>query len=183
MAQTDIWQPKSLEERLDRMESVHAIQQLAYRYAHALDTRNMDDLVALFVEDVRVGKEEGRAALKDWFIDAMKVYKTSVHLVGNHIIEFEGADHARGIVYCRDELERLEEGDWGVGYVQYWDDYVRRDGTWLFLRRKFHRWYMVDALERPAHGAGVTDTALQTGLVPDVYPSWHHFWTELVPKR
>ena len=42
--------------------------------------------------------------------------------------------------------------------LQYWDTYVRVDspeGGWCFDRRKFLRWYMVDALERPAHGAGV----------------------------
>ena len=59
-------QTQSLEERIDRLESAEAIRQLASRYALAVDTRNLDDLVALFVEDVRVGRDSsGREALKE----------------------------------------------------------------------------------------------------------------------
>ena len=35
------WQPRTVEERLDRMESYAAIQQLVSRYARALDARDM----------------------------------------------------------------------------------------------------------------------------------------------
>jgi hypothetical protein len=42
----------TLEERLERIESTLAIQQLPARYALAVDSRNLDDLVALFAVDV-----------------------------------------------------------------------------------------------------------------------------------
>ena len=62
MSRLGAWVPTSIEERLDRMESLAAIQQLAQRYGLAIDSRNMDDMVALFPTDVRVGREEiGRA--------------------------------------------------------------------------------------------------------------------------
>ncbi len=65
MSRLGTWKPASTEERLDRMESLADIRQLPYRYALALDSRDMDALVDLFVPDVRVGRDEfGRDALQ-----------------------------------------------------------------------------------------------------------------------
>ena len=47
MSRLGPWQPTTVEERLDRMESLAAIRQLAFRYALCLDTRDMDALVLL----------------------------------------------------------------------------------------------------------------------------------------
>src|ERR1700730_14758295 len=116
MSRLGTWKPASTEERLDRIESLADIHQLPYRYALALDSRDMDALVDLFAPDVRVGRDEsGRDALKRWFTKTMSRMKTSVHFVGNHIIDFDDADHAQGIVYCRDELERPETAEWEIG--------------------------------------------------------------------
>ncbi len=138
------------------MESLAAIQQLPFRYGVAIDSRDLDALVALFVPTVRVGKDlHGRDALRDWFDQILREMRVSVHFVGNHVIDFDDADHARGIVYCHDELERPATGEWQQGMLQYWDEYQRIDGEWCFVRRRFRRWYLVDALARPSHGAGV----------------------------
>ena len=59
------------------------------------------------------------------------------------------------------------------------------DGDWLFERRRFHRWYQVDALERPAPGAGVeaaTDP-LSTARLPEAFPTWAQFWAEAAARR
>ena len=173
------WEPRTVEERLDRMESLAAIEQLPRRYGLAIDSRNMDDMVSLFTPDVRVGRDErGREALKRWFTETMSAYGASVHFVGNHVIDFDDADHAHGIVYCHDELERTELGHWEWGKLQYWDTYVRVDGTWCFERRRFHRWYIVDALERPTRHGGNDGTAqvLTTTYLPEAFPSWGEFW-------
>jgi hypothetical protein len=150
------------------MESLAAIQQLPFRYGVAIDSRDLDALVALFVPTVRVGKDlHGRDALRDWFDQILREMRVSVHFVGNHVIDFDDADHARGIVYCHDELERPATGEWRVG------------GEWCFVRRRFRRWYLVDALARPSHGAGVNSGAdpLAAGLLPDVFPTWPAFWS------
>ena len=65
--------------------------------------------------------------------------------------------------------------------LQYWDSYVRVDGEWCFQRRRFHRWYIVDALTRPSHGAGVDDgeSGLTTHQLPEAFPSWDRFWSSL----
>src|SRR5271155_1321064 len=102
----------TLAERIDRLQAPDAVRPLPHRYALAVDTRNMDILVGLFVEDVQVGKGlSGREALKQWFTQALSQAKTTIHFVGNHVIDFESTDRARGVVYCRDEAERPT--DWG----------------------------------------------------------------------
>jgi hypothetical protein len=182
VARQDRYRPSSSEARLDRLESLDEIRQLAHRYALAIDTRNIDDLVELFIDDVHVGRAgSGRPALRAWFVEALSEVGTTIHLVANHVIDFDDADHARGVVYCRDEVER--ETDWGIGYVQYWDRYERRDGRWYFVHRGFNRWFMVDALTRPSRGAGLDEDGLTTGRLPDAWPSWSRFWNEVAPGR
>jgi hypothetical protein len=66
-----------------------------------------------------------------------------------------------------------------VGTIQYWDTYARVDGEWCFERRRFHRWYIVDALERPDHGAGVAgEGALTTNQLPEAFATWAPFWQD-----
>jgi ketosteroid isomerase-like protein len=184
MSRLGNWRPTRTEDRLDRLESLAAIRQLPYRYALALDSRDMDALVDLFVPDVQVGQgESGREALKRWFTEVMRRPRTSVHFIGNHIVDFDDVDHAHGIVYCRDELERPESGEWEIGVLQYWDAYKRVDGEWCFARRKFHRWYLVDALTRPGHGLGVNDgrDPLTTRQLPEAFETWDRYWQAFEP--
>jgi SnoaL-like domain len=174
------WQPEGTEQRLDRLESMAEIRQLVARYALAVDTRDLDALAGLFSPSVRVGRDQvGRDALKAWFGPVLSQMRVSVHVVGTHVIEFEDADHAAGIVYCHDELERPATEKWDVGQLQYQDAYVRVDGEWCFDRRRFSRWYLVDVLSRPSHGAGVDSGSgqLPTKLLPDSYPTWQEYWT------
>ena len=70
-------------------------------------------------------------------------------------------------------------GLWQVGVLQYWDRYVRIDGEWFFERRKFHRYYIVDALERPRAGAGLDHDPLTTTQLPEAWPSWGAFWERM----
>lgn len=180
------WQPDTAADRLDRLESLAAIRQLAMRYALALDSRDMDALVGLFAPDVKMGGgRQGRAALRAWYDAAMRLPRTSIHMVLNHIVDFHDIDHATGVVYCRDELERPESGAWEVGTIQYWDTYERVDGEWCFAKRKFHRWYLVDALTRPSHGAGVNTGTVSDPLyatqLPEAFQSWNEFWASSEP--
>src|SRR5271155_601401 len=106
---------RSVTERLDRVESHLAIGQLAARYALALDARDLDTLVDLFVPDVRVGgptEAVGRDALRAFFIANLSHFYRSMHLISGHVIEFDDADHAHGVVYCRAEHE--DSGKWGI---------------------------------------------------------------------
>jgi hypothetical protein len=54
------------------------------------------------------------------------------------------------------------------------------EGEWYFGARKFHRWYLVDALSRPARGAGVNRPGepLFARQLPQAFPSWEQFWEQ-----
>ena len=92
--------------RLRALEAYEEIRLLAARYAHALDSRNIDELVGLFVEDVKTGDGGvGRGALADWGDTVLRSFTTTSHLIRNHIIDLVDEDHATGIVYCRPEDE------------------------------------------------------------------------------
>jgi hypothetical protein len=177
MAEESNWHPANLEERIARLEALEQIRQLASRYALAVDTRNLEALADLFVDDVCVGRDgRGRDAIKRWYGRSLERYGTSIHFVGNHVIDFVSVDEATGVVTCHDELET--HGEWRLGKIQYWDTYARRGDTWYFKRRKLQRWYLVDALTRPSHGGGVNvdPATLSVGQLPDIWPSWNRFW-------
>lgn len=163
--------------RIDRLESVEAIRQLVSRYGMLLDRRDLDSLILLFTADIRAnGNERGRAALRRKFDELCRKFTTSFHLIGNHVIDFIDADNAEGVVYCRAEHEYGEQ--WIVMAVQYSDRYERRDGEWLFAKRRERHWYAVDILDRPV-GQNKTRWGV-TGqhTLPGLYDSWHDYWAE-----
>ena len=143
--------PRTLEERIDRLESIDAIRQLAGKYSLSLDMRDMDAHVNLFAPDIRVGKDKvGRAHFKAWQDDTLRDQFTGTsHHLGQHIIEFVDADHATGVVYSKNEHECGPE--WVIMQMLYWDDYERIDGQWYFRRRLPCYWYATD-LNKPPIG-------------------------------
>lgn len=172
-------QPTEVADRLDRLEAIAEIRQLADRYSLAIDTRNLDMLVGLFVPDVQVGKDgRGRDALSAHFATVLAAYGPTVHFVGNHVIDFVDADSATGVVFCADQLGSRTDDGWEHGFLHYWDDYSRVDGRWYFRRRRLHRLYRVDALSRPRAGAGLEGSTMKTHQLLDAYPSWNEFWAE-----
>ena len=129
-----------------------AIGQLPSRYAMALDARDLDALVALFVEDVDAGAEgpwPGRLEALVRRRATTVLPKHSPHLWSQ--FDFVDADHATGSIYCRAEHE---DGDgWFVITMRYDDLYESRDGRWCFVRRREYPWYSVDVTERLARSS------------------------------
>ena len=129
------------------------IRQLAYRYAWAVDTRDLDLLVSLFVPDVRVGRDaSGPDALRAFWADSLRAIGVSILFVGNHVVDFDDPDHARGLVYCRGCVEPRDgphPGRLVEQAILYRDTYERRDGRWLFVRRRHELWYGIETAERP----------------------------------
>ncbi len=168
----------SLAERIERLESLDAIRQLAARYSLSLDMRDLDAHVNLFVDDIRVGKERvGRAELRLWLDDTLRNQFTGTsHHVGGHIIEFESADRACGVVYSKNEHETGAE--WVLMQMMYWDHYERREGSWFFRRRLPLYWYASDINSPP-----IGDRKMRwPGREPyeggwhALWPSWREFW-------
>ena len=170
--------------RIDRLESLDEIRQLAAKYALSLDMRDMDAHVNLFVDDIRVSRDQvGRAHLKRWLDATLRLQFTGTsHHIGNHIIEFEDADHAHGVVYSKNEHETPcadDSSEWVIMQMLYWDNYERRDGRWYFRRRLPCYWYATDINKPPVgeHKMRWPDRDIYDGAYHELWPSWTAFWT------
>jgi ketosteroid isomerase-like protein len=162
---------------VERLLAYEEIRQLAARYALATDTRDLDALVGLFVDDVQVGRDAfGRDALRASFDASLRGIGVSILNVGTHVIDLVDADHATGHVYCKGEIQ---DGDrWIHQAILYRDTYERRDGRWYFVRRRHELWYGAEVgvnpltlppANWPEHHDGL-------GTVPEVFPTWKDFW-------
>ncbi len=153
------------------------IRQLAYRYALAIDSRDIDALVDLFVDDVQVGRESfGHAALRESFERQLRGVGITILFVGNHLIDLEDDDHAKGTVYCKNEAQ---QGDrWIHQAIQYRDTYERRDGRWLFVRRRHLLWYGSEVGENPLGlpPARWPENQVGRGTLPESWETWNRFW-------
>jgi hypothetical protein len=169
--------------RIDRLEALDEIRQLAAKYSLSLDMRDLDAHVNLFAEDIRVSRElTGRVHLKRWLDDTLRLQFTGTsHHIGNHVIEFDDADNAHGVVYSKNEHETpCENGDteWVIMQMLYWDNYQRIDGRWYFRRRLPCYWYATD-LNKPPVGDNKMrwpDRESYEGAFHDLWPSWEEFW-------
>src|SRR4051812_50101010 len=115
--------------RLDRVESMLEIQQLGVRYAMAIDARDIDAWLALFVEDIDCGRRgKGREALRGFIEPAVRDFYRTVHTITGHAIDRIDGDVAEGRGYCRAEHEFGDR--WVVQAICYFDTYEGRDGGW-----------------------------------------------------
>ena len=163
------------DERLARVEAQLAIRQLAARYAVAVDARDLDSLVALFVDDVDCGRfGTGRDALRAFYTPVLQRFYRSVHHNGGHTIDLTDGDHATGKVYCRAEHEVGDE--WIVQLLCYHDDYERRDGEWQFARRRPLSWLSTDVLQRPSGPEFEKWASQRPAALPGRFPAWRPFW-------
>ena len=162
---------------VERLVARDEIRQLAYRYALATDSRDLDTLVALFVDDVQVGRDQsGHAALRDAFEGSLRGVGITILFVANHIIELEGDDRARGVVYCKGEIQDGER--WIHQAIQYRDRYERREGRWHFVRREHLLWYGAEPGENPLAlpPANWPEHHTGKGTLPESWESWQRFW-------
>ncbi len=173
------------EARLERLEATEEIRQLVAKYCLALDMRDLDALCGLFPEDVRVGGgQQGRAALRRWFDETLRVQFTgTAHVTGNHIIEFESRDRARGAVYSRNEHET--GGEWVIMTMLYWDAYERIGGRWSFRRRLPLYWYATDLNQPPVGERKLRWPGREPaeGGYHEFWPSYREFWQRSGPNE
>jgi hypothetical protein len=163
--------------RIDRIESQLAIQQLPIRYAIAVDSRDLDTWVGLFVDDVNCGRRgRGRDVLRSIIEPQVRTFYRSIHQVCGHAIEFIDDERATGKVYCRAEHEA--RGKWVVMAICYFDEYERRAGHWYFVRRRERHWYSSDVLERPGQPVFQNWDAWPDAQpeLPHAFPTWNSFW-------
>lgn len=168
-----------LARRIHRTEARQAIGELPARYALAVDSRDIDTWISLFVEDVDCGRRgKGREALRAFIEPSVRTFYRSIHQICGHVVDFINDDSAKGTVYCRAEHE---DGDrWIVMAIIYFDHYVRRDGKWYFVRRQEKHWYSADVLERPVPPFQLWDKwADRLPDLPGDFPTWQPFWDRM----
>jgi uncharacterized protein (TIGR02246 family) len=118
------------------------IRQLVARYNHAGDRGRLDELVACFAEDgvmelPDLAPLRGRAAIRDHLEGVVALLAASTtratlrHHVASLWIELDGDDAARASAYFSVYTE-IGLDHWGG----YRDTLRRREGRWLFARRK-----------------------------------------------
>lgn len=153
------------------------MRQLVSRYAIAVDARDLDTLVGLFVDDVQAGADTfGRDALRRSFQRSLSAIGVSILNVGTQVIDLVDADHATGTVYCAGQIQ---EGDaWIHQAIVYRDAYERRDGRWLFVRRLHELFHGVAAPTNPLDQEPANWPASSTGrgTAPESFPAWREFW-------
>jgi hypothetical protein len=162
---------------LDDLLARDEIRQLAARYALAVDSRDLDALVGLFVDDVQVGRELfGRSALRVEFDRSLREIGVSILNVGTHVIDLVDDDHATGSVYCKGEIQ---DGDrWIHQAILYRDTYARRAGHWYFVRRLHLLWYGAEVGVNPLGlpPANWPENHDGMGTVPECWATWREFW-------
>lgn len=125
-----------------------ALIDLVGRYAHTVDGRDVEGIVACFTDDTHVefdgGAEvvDGKEALRAFFDDALRrpimgSTGVSTHLMSDVLVTLDG-DRAhvetQAVAYlASDERETIV-----VRGLRYSDDCERRDGRWL-VRHRIHR--------------------------------------------
>jgi len=150
------------------------IRQLAAHYAVAVDARDLDRLVALFVPDVQVGRSTtGRDALRRDFEVSLGAVGVTILTVGTHAIDVVDDDRATGVVYCHGEIEVGD--DWVHQAILYRDTYRRvPEEGWRFVRRVHELWDGAVVTPHPLHQppADWPANAVGRGTVPQSWPTW-----------
>jgi hypothetical protein len=168
---------------LDELIARDQIRDLSLRYALAVDGKDIDALALLFADDVDNGRYgRGADGVRRFYDRSLRKFHCSMHLVGNHVIDFDDDEHARGVVYCRAQHHVLEPEHWFDEALAYFDTYERDGGGWCFRRRRVRSWYR-QHFGHPDHGVErVLATAEASGAkrgahLPDAFPTFAPFWS------
>lgn len=125
---------------LDILLARATIQDLLARYSRGLDRCDRELLKSLFWPDGRNSLFDGSIdELAEYAMTALRTMERTMHLLGNCVIDFDDADHARSETYI--VAWHDIKGDLGDKHLvaggRYLDRFERRSGEWRFLERTF----------------------------------------------
>jgi hypothetical protein len=153
-----------------------AIQDLVWRYAFALDSKNVAVVAELFSARSSFGRwgdgSEGAAA---FYENIWRRFGASIHSITNILLTPVDPAHLRGIVYCRSEREFPSSG-WELQQMVYFDDYVLEDDFWRFLSRTPRFWYRDSGGVRHDGTEMESDNPKGGPHLPRAWNSWGEFW-------
>ena len=125
-----------------RVADLEEIRALTHRYGLALDTFDLDGIVAVFTPDgvfdcSGFGLEvyDGEESIRTFFAHNQGVMANQIHMFSNHIIDFDGADEAHGTNYLEQD-GYTHEGARIQCLGLNRDTYVRTDDGWRIKRRE-----------------------------------------------
>ena len=131
---------QSQRELSDRLE----IEQLLYRYARAIDTRELELLETIFTPDARIAYNVVRGVdlrfpeMLEWLRRSLRIFKVTQHAMSNPLIELDG-DAGRATTYlsAAHVQERLDgEQVYVLQHAVYFDALVRTDAGWRIAERR-----------------------------------------------
>jgi hypothetical protein len=132
--------------RLQRLEDLHALQQLRARYCQYLDDGRWEQLAELFTEDgafVGLSTARGRPELRTFFAGLQEGSLTSWwHFSSNETLDLDG-DEATGETWLLQPC--VVEGQSQLAAGRYTDRMVRgADGRWRFAERRVRFFWWAD---------------------------------------
>jgi ketosteroid isomerase-like protein len=93
-----------------RIADLEEIRALTHRYGLALDTFDLEGIVASFTPDgtfdcsaFDLDVYEGEDSIRTFFAHNQQVMANQIHMFCNHIIEFDGVDEAHGTNYLEQD--------------------------------------------------------------------------------
>ena len=127
-------------------EDVTALNQLAYRYAAAVDACDTSAFLSVFLPDARLRSyhPDAEAPFADLqghdqlaaIPNAMRgMYRATTHMMTNHLVDIDG-DSATGEVLCTARHLTPDRAASLNVIIRYRDRYARRDNAWLIADRE-----------------------------------------------
>lgn len=144
---------QSAEQRLWRLESRVAIDQLIARYGFAVDNRDTDSLAECFTADAGVRSLDGmmnargRAEVIAMYRGRFAVLGPTFHFTHDRLVEFDALDElaATGLVAAHAEVVRNGGTLWAA--IRYQDRYRFEAGQWRVSERVLSFLYYTPADE------------------------------------
>lgn len=137
----------TIEERLDRLESIEAIRKLQAKYQRCLDTRDFDGLAECFADDVESAYGNGSMSYRgkdeviSFLCSVMGLDMPSTHLIHGGEIDITDPSHAKATWYLEDYLLHQKYKMKLHGAAIYYVDYRKEDGRWLITSIGYKRCY------------------------------------------
>jgi hypothetical protein len=124
------------------------LNQLAFRYAAAVDTCDEAAFLAVFTANARLRSYHpdaaepfadliGHAQLKAIPNTMRGMFRSTAHMMTNHLVEVDG-DNAKGEVLCTARHLRAEDRNSLNVIIRYIDRYERHKRRWCIADRQIH---------------------------------------------
>jgi hypothetical protein len=167
-----------VDRRVAKLLSLNEIRELPYKYAAAVESRDVDAMAELFSPSARFGSYgDGPAGLRRLMVDSMTGSLLAVSLVANHLVEFDDDVRARGQVWAHCYAQERADGFLDQ-LIKYEDTYEQVAGRWLFVQRRHRLWYGAAHARSPLeqNAADWPRSQIGVGDLPLADPEFAAWW-------